>query len=97
MIQFEPHTTRVGNSEEGKQIPITPPGHELVIPPTAITNCSGLFCPNIYLYDHVTLKKKINNSIMIRGPILWTKLYRCITVENSLMFIKSNTIMNIIR
>ena len=36
MFQFEPTTPRRGNSSHGgKQIPIPPPGCELVIPPSA--------------------------------------------------------------
>ena len=97
MMQFEPTTPRRGNSSHGgKQIPIPPPGNELVIPPRAtiaggsyskiymedvvnevgnkknlkdqrgLSNCSGLFCPNIYLYEHYTVQEKMKSFDSVR-------------------------------
>ena len=88
--------TNLNNTSRGKQIPIPPPGKELVIPPTATiagglssklfieyikenqnkkklkkqkgsSGCSGLFCPNIYLYGHYRVEEKMKSFVLHSG------------------------------
>ena len=95
--------TNVNNTSRGKQIPIPPPGKELVIPPTAtiaggssskifieyikenqnkkklkeqkgLSGCSGLFCPNIYLYGHYTVEEKMKSFDPHKGPFALGKI-----------------------
>ena len=120
MFRFEHTTPRRGNSSGGgKQIPIPPPGCELVIPPSAtiaggsyskvymedvvnevgnkknlkdqrgLSNCSGLFCPNIYLYEHYTVKEKMKSFDNEKGPYALGKI---IQVPNAQKLIETYTI-----
>ena len=122
MMRFEPTTPRRGNSvgsRGGKQIPIPPPGNELVIPPRAtiaggsyskiymedivnevgnkknlkdqrgLSNCSGLFCPNIYLYEHYTVEEKLKSFDNEKGPYALGKI---VQVPNNQKMIETYTI-----
>ena len=95
--------TNLNNTSRGKQMPIPPPGKELVNPPTAtiaggssskifieyikenqnkkklkeqkgLSGCSGLFCPNMYLYGHYTVEEKMKSFDHHKGPFALGKI-----------------------
>ena len=50
-----------------------------------LSNCSGLFCPNIYLHQHYTVNKKLKSFDDEKGPFALGKLFKFQIIENSLI------------